>query len=256
VLIADTFTSTANVRNTMENDLVTLAEMALTKPSDFGWWGREEMFESWGFAGINKNRDSDLIEISNFDFITKDLMNQFPDDFEVVNMGHWAVGHVDQLIVRVLKDENANITSDNITEAFEAAMDWVDQIRNVYPIACDECYFDLVAEKVFEYTKSNIPPQIHIEEDYELAAAEILSILEQDESYDYDNTVPTDEQMLMAAYELRWCSYEEKEFWDEFAEWNSLPVIVWDDIFERPSGAPMQIPGQMTIYDAINDNKV
>jgi hypothetical protein len=214
------------------------------------------MFESWGFAGINKNRDSDLLEISNFDFITNDLMSRFPDDFEIVGMGHWAVGHVDQLIVKVLKDENRDIESDNITEAFEAAMSWVDQIRNVYPIACEECYSELVSEKVFEYTKQNLPPQIHIAEDEEFTAGEILSVLELNESYDYDNTVPSDEEMLMAAYELRLCSPLEKEFWEEFVEENGLAVIVWDEVFDSPSGAPMQIPGQMDIFDIIKSNEV
>lgn len=231
-------------------DIVKLANQALEKPSDFGWWGREEMFESWGWAGINMHRDSDLLQISNFDYITKDLIQRFPDDFEIVGMGHWAVGHVDQLIVRILKDPNGEIEEENITEAFEEAMHWIDDLKS-YAVACDEHYSDLVSEKVFEYTKQNIPSEVYIFEDFDATAAEILSLLEQKEYYDYDNTVPSDDQMRMAAYQLRWCDYHYREFWDEFAEENGLPVIVWNDTFEDPSGAPKQSPGQMSIFNIL-----
>lgn len=232
-------------------DIVKLAEQALEKPSDFGWWGREEMFESWGWSGISAHRDSNLIEISNFQYVTKDLMNRFPDDFEIVNIGHWAVGHVDQLTVRILRNPKGEIEEENITEAFEESMIWVDSLLS-YSVACDEHYSDLVSQEVFDYAKQNIPSEIYIQEHVDVTVAEILAILEQEESYDYDNTVPTEDQMRMAAYKLRWCDYSEKDFWDEFAEGNGLPVILWSETFEDPSGAPNQIPGQMSIYDVIN----
>jgi hypothetical protein len=252
VQIVVIYTSIANARVIMENDIVKLAEMAMEKPSDFGWWGRDEMFESWGFSGINKHRDSDLLQISNFDFITQDLISKFPDDFEIVGMGHWAVGHVDQLIVKILKDEDGDIEESNITKAFKEAMRWVDNL-SVYPIASDEHYSELVSEKVFEYAKQILPEEIYVYEDTDVTVAEILSVLEQSEYYDYDNTVPDEDDMRKVAYRYRWCDYEYKDFWDEFAEENGLPTIMWDDRFEDPSGAPKEMPGQMSIFDALKE---
>jgi len=105
--------------------LVELAQQALQKPEDFGWWGGDEMFDTWGWSGIDVHNASDSVQIVNFDLIKKDLMEKFPDDFEVVGLRHWAVGHVDRLTCRILKNSisHDSITDDDITDAFKAAMD-------------------------------------------------------------------------------------------------------------------------------------
>ena len=68
--------------NYTEN-ILKCAKDGLQKPEDFGYWGSSDMFKTWGFCGVDKNRDSNLLEISNFDIITKDLMTTFPLDFRV-----------------------------------------------------------------------------------------------------------------------------------------------------------------------------
>ena len=86
-------------------NILKCAKDGLQKPEDFGYWGSEDMFKTWGFCGVDKNRDSDLLEISNFDFITKDLISKFPNDFKIENYSHWMVGNVDRLVCRILKYE-------------------------------------------------------------------------------------------------------------------------------------------------------
>lgn len=229
--------------------IVDAAKEALKKPSDFGWWGRDEMFITWGWSGISKHRDSHLIDVSNFHFVSDDLIKKYEDDFQIVGMSHWAVGHVDHLIVRILEDENAPITEDNITDAFKEAFEWVTYLKEDYCIASDDHYSTLVSEKVFEYAKCNLPSQIHTGDSIEDTVGDILDYLQTDESYDYDETVPSDEDMLFAAYFMRLCDYSEREFWDEFVEENNLRPIIWNEITQRPSGVHIEIPGQTNIFD-------
>lgn len=233
------------------NDLVDLAEQAMVRPSDFGWWGDEEMFVTWGWSGILKHRDSNLIEISNFDFISHDLMSRYPDDYKVVGVGHWAVGHLDQLTVRVLKDENAGFVEDNITEAFEQAMVWVDALKS-YAIACEHHYSALVLDEVFNYSKQILPDEIYINVSVDDTVGLLLSVIQEDEYFDYDNTVPCTTDMYLAAYNLGLCDYNEKDFWDEFVLENNLPTIKWDDITFAPKGLPRQIDGQLSFDDISN----
>ena len=73
------------------------AKQATTKPEDFGYWGSEDMFKTWGFTNIDQSRDSDILTKSNFKYITEELMGIFPNDFRIENYNHWAVGWVDRL---------------------------------------------------------------------------------------------------------------------------------------------------------------
>ena len=125
-------------------NILKCAKDGLQKPEDFGYWGSEDMFKTWGFCGVDKNRDSDLLEISNFDFITKDLISKFPNDFKIENYSHWMVGNVDRLVCRILKYELPfidEVKEKDITTAFIAAMEWLDILRD-YPIADEGDYSD------------------------------------------------------------------------------------------------------------------
>ena len=42
-------------------NILKCAKDGLQKPEDFGYWGSEDMFKTWGFCGVDKNRDSDLL---------------------------------------------------------------------------------------------------------------------------------------------------------------------------------------------------
>jgi hypothetical protein len=226
-------------------DVVESAKDSLQRPSDFGWWGRDDMFITWGFSGVGKHRDSDLLQLSNFSVVTEDLMERFPDDFQIVGMGHWAVGHTDSLIVRVLENESDGFVEDNITDAFKAAWDWLDTLSD-YCIADESHYSELVSDSVFEYTVQAFPEEIY-SADLDDSVGSVLYYLQEDNYYDYDSSVPSTEEMLLAAYHLRLCDYEHKDFWDDFAMVNSLPVIVWNEYTFGPSGVPKQIDGQLSL---------
>ena len=36
-------------------DIEKYAKQATTKPEDFGYWGNEDMFDTWGFTNIDQN---------------------------------------------------------------------------------------------------------------------------------------------------------------------------------------------------------
>lgn len=88
-------------------DIVELAKKSTTYPSDFGWYGRQDMFITWGWAGVDMHRDSNILDTSNFNSVIETLKEEFEGDefdenFDVVGLRHWAVGHADRLTVRVV----------------------------------------------------------------------------------------------------------------------------------------------------------
>ena len=120
---------------------VKLAKQALTKPSDFGWFGFEEMFDTWGFTGIGKHRDSPIIDLSNWDCAIADIKREFGEEvydenFYEVGLGHWLVGHSDQLCVKILKESitHNSITDDDITDYFKFAVDIATYLSEEYPV--------------------------------------------------------------------------------------------------------------------------
>lgn len=122
-------------------DYVKYAKQALTKPSDFGWFGFDEMFDTWGFAGINKHRDSPLVDLSNWDCAISDIKREFGDEiydenFHEVGLGHWLVGHADQLCVKILNESIAHdsITDEDITDYFKYVVDIALYLSEEYPI--------------------------------------------------------------------------------------------------------------------------
>jgi hypothetical protein len=128
--------------NKFKENVSKCAENALKKPEDFGYWGPEDTFKTWGFCGIDKHRDSETIDISNFRVISSDLINQYPEDFRVETYRHWAVGSVDRLLCRILKDKDFGVVEGNITDAFKAAMVWQDKLQE-YPIADENDWAEL-----------------------------------------------------------------------------------------------------------------
>ena len=122
-------------------DYVKYAKQALTKPSDFGWFGFDEMFDTWGFAGINKHRDSPLVDLSNWDAVIADIKHEFGDEvyddnFSEVGLSHWLVGHADQLCVKILNKSIAHdsITDEDITDYFKYVADIALYLSEEYPV--------------------------------------------------------------------------------------------------------------------------
>jgi hypothetical protein len=122
-------------------DYVKYAKLALKRPSDFGWFGFDEMFDTWGFAGINKHRDSPLVDLSNWDCAIADIKREFGDEvydenFHEVGLGHWLVGHADQLCVKILNESIAHdsIVDEDITDYFKYVADIALYLSEEYPI--------------------------------------------------------------------------------------------------------------------------
>lgn len=232
-----------------EERLVKHAINCLKRPEDFGWFGGDEMFATWSFAGINKtiNHD-DPLEESNFEVISKDLMERFPDDFDVVGVKHWAVGSMDQLRVRVLKNEG-KVEYDNLTEAFHALMEWHDALES-YPVADETDFY----EREYGYEVKDVAWRlqydeslkyvIHLAGDYEELANDLIYEVNQSHYTSYHEPA-SDEELLEAAFELDLCKFDEAEFWNEWAE-NNKKQIVWNH-YTNLGGSRKEVPGQIEL---------
>lgn len=219
----------------MTESIENLAEEALTKPDDFGWWGRDEMFVTWGWSGISKHRDSDPLQRSNYAVIKDDLMEHFPDDFEEVGMGHWAVGHVDSLIVRILKDASKPIEQENITDAFVSVSQWLNTLEN-YPVADDEHFSELCYEEAFDIIKDFLPDFILIKVDPTETTADIIEeIIEHQDDYgefDFMSIAMqgygcNERDIIAAAYDLGFIDTDYQSEWNDVCDLYGFPAIDW-----------------------------
>lgn len=230
--------------------LVKKAVECLKRPDDFGWFGGDEMFVTWSFAGINllKNAD-DVLNESNFHVISTDLMNKFPDDFDIVGSNHWAWGSIDQLRVRVLKNDSG-VAYENLTEAFKALMEWHETLMD-YPVAdeydfsdredkamIDDLTYRLEHDDPFKYV-------IHVAGDHEELAWDLVSEINDMGSWCSYSEPASDEDILEAAFNLGYCKFEEAEYWNEWAESNKKQ-IVWNH-YTNLGGKRYEIPGQLKL---------
>lgn len=209
-----------------------LAGMALQKPDDFGYWGSEDTFVTWGFCGIDQNRASSVLERSNFEVITKDLINRFPDDFRIEGYKHWLVGHVDRLVCRVLKTPNSFI-DENITDAFRAAMFWHEKLMD-YPIADEDHYSDMEFEEMidtFKQMPKYLLDLINTSNDdwAEKIYHELISNMNVELSADAE-LYPNDDEILEAVYNLQMWNKDNIEGWSEFIDINNLEPIPYKKV--------------------------
>lgn len=228
-----------------------LAEQALTRPDDFSWFGRSEMFNTWGWAGIDVNNSSNVLDESNFVVITKDLMAKYPDDFEIVGLKHWAVGHVDRLTVRILNTPG-DFSEENITQAFKECIEWLISLDD-YPIADDSHFDNACYEYVFDYLVQDIPNEVYIKNSKEETASMILEELSSSyDDLDYtglamDGMSISDNAIRYAVYDLGLCSIEYRDVWDEWIEEEGLPPIKWGDDWGMNPNKVHELNGQLEI---------
>lgn len=117
---------------------VEAAREVLEQPRDFGYFGGDENLWVASAPTWTKTRDSENLEIANFQIVWEGLKAEFPDLFPddlddegypprsfnewpaiyVFGAGHWAVGHIDQIVVPVLKDRTKPLAADNLHPAF------------------------------------------------------------------------------------------------------------------------------------------
>lgn len=220
-----------------------LAEMALKKPDDFGYWGSEDMFKTWGFAGHDKSRDSNIMEQSNFKVITEDLMDKYPNDFKIENFTHWAVGYVDRLICRILIDESKGCDEDNITESFKASMNWHDQI-NDYPIADESDYYDRLQDEAIDYIKNMADYLLLVIDTGKYGWAETIYFrLTHDLNFEFNvdaDQYPNDNKILEAVLKSGLCKAER---WGEWYEWCD------EQGFDRPIFPEKENPNQLKLFE-------
>lgn len=150
-----------------------IAEEALERPSDFGWFGRDEMFVTWGWSGLSRHRDSNLIDISNWE-VSLELLKEEAEkqgwEYEVIGMSHWAVGHADSVIVPVLRpdfpvEEDSyygarrlkDIEEEDITDIFKWIMTELIEPLCQYPVLDEMHLSDLEYEASIENIKNEMP---------------------------------------------------------------------------------------------------
>jgi hypothetical protein len=222
-----------------------LAEMALKKPDDFGYWGYEDMFKTWGFAGHDQSRDSNIMEKSNFKVITGDLMNQYPNDFRIETFAHWAVGSVDRLICRILIDETKGCDEDNITESFKASMNWHNRI-NDYPIADEDYYYEKLQDEAIDCIKNMEDYLLLVTNTEEDGWAEkIYYTLTNDLNFEFDvdaEQYPNDNKILEAVLKSGLCNPDR---WGEWYEWCD------EQGFDRPIFPAKENPKQLKLFEEI-----
>lgn len=217
--MSDTFVYTENILKCVNDSLI--------KPEDFGYWGSEDMFVTWGFCGIDKTRDSNVMDISNFEVITEELMSKYPNDFRIETYNHWLCGWVNRLICRVLND-GPEVIHSNISEAFKTVMTCKDKLAD-YPIYDEADYYDRLYKEAIDclydlpdYLENMIDTNVpNYGEDiyYELTANMNIEFDVDGEQY------PKDDDIKYAVYSLQYWNDEATEEWNEWTDQNGMERI-------------------------------
>lgn len=208
------------------SNLIKCATDGLQKPDDFGYWGPEDMFETWGFCGIDKNRDSNLLDISNFECISKELLAEFPNDFRIETYNHWAVGSVTRMVCRILHHKG-EVTDNNITYPFKKAMKCLDDLAdygvwNEYDY--EERKYELCIQQLPYSNAANI-----IDQSSSTWVTDIIAKMNEKGFYwDPENGEPDGDDILMAAYELKLWNIEYDIEWFAWADKNKVPRPPFD----------------------------
>lgn len=126
------------------NRWIEAASDVLTKPSDFGYFGSDESLWVTSAPTWTKHRDSENLEIVNFEIVWETLVAEFPalapagdrkdenpGGFYVFGCGHWAVGWTEQIVVPVLKHPGL-VSASNLHPAFLRVCELGDQTK-LYP---------------------------------------------------------------------------------------------------------------------------
>lgn len=157
----------------MTPDLIQHAKDALTHPSrkggldsNYAYYGdNDEMFGSWGQSGPTRTRDSGALDNSNFQSILGYLQEKYPDDIREMRTSHWAVGWMDVMEVRVLKDsapesikeygmaQYGTIEEDWITDCFKELHEICVDLAESYPIFDESLYSQMEYDDCVEWMK-------------------------------------------------------------------------------------------------------
>jgi len=194
-------------------------------PPDFGMASdpEKEWFTDggWGFSGISVHRDSDALSRSNWTVISKDMLERFPDSFDKIHCGHWAVGWIDHLAVD---------SSDE--KAIDALLEWESKLED-YPVA-DEEHFSCT-----EIDDENETWENCISRDYDIALGEEDNLGE-----DWEEEV----SLEFTTDQLRWLfdsvCHRINEYWrhDSSGPWIDVEKVAanttWDDVEKIQAECP------------------
>lgn len=150
------------------------AREVLERPGDFGYFGGDENLWVASAPTWTKHRDSENLEIANFEIVWEGLKAEFPDLFHddlddegypsrdfnewpaiyVFGASHWAVGHIDQIVVPVLKDKDQPLSASNLHPAFIKVCEYNTAVRS-YPA------LDGAEERADQLTSEQITKSVH-----------------------------------------------------------------------------------------------
>ena len=198
-----------------EEHVIDMAKRSLEKPEDFGYWGDADMFNTWGWAGIDYHRDSGILDHANYQAFHRDIVPDYIDHFESERMNHWAVGWVERTLVKVLHNEQDGIIFDNITEAFCETVAVLDNLQE-YPVLDDELYCEMEWKKNIDILEYETPPMVSREDPgwVEKLLGELLDM--NVEMVPDADCYPSVEEIVEAAYNLNLVSKEHEEEWLEY----------------------------------------
>jgi hypothetical protein len=147
-------------------DIVEFAKKAMEYPTEFGERNYasfdDREFYSHAPVGIGQHRDSELLDRCNWQAALNYLNENYPDneneDWYIHSAGHWAVGWVEKIMVRVFKNPDADdkFTEDNITEMYDDLVDFVSGVQE-YPILDESLYSEMEYREVLDSIDQNYP---------------------------------------------------------------------------------------------------
>jgi hypothetical protein len=146
-----------------EKNLAEYASQLQERPQDYAGAIDDWMDEGYSNSVLSQHRDSDVLQRSNYEVISRDLLDRFPDDVRTTVSNHWAVGWVESLHVRIYK-ESINLEEiepgkfyghDSYTDAFIAAMEWKEKLDD-YPVADEEDWSRREYEELIEYLEQEV----------------------------------------------------------------------------------------------------
>ncbi len=136
-------------------EITKLIKQAIKRPSDFGYSGDLDLFNTWALGPVIEHRDSGLLDQSNSAAIQAELEKhpEFNDQWEITHCGHWAVGWVDHLSYKVIENRRA-VLHTTVTKIAPVALfirDLYEQLDD-YPILNEDDY----SQREYDATYENI----------------------------------------------------------------------------------------------------
>lgn len=180
------------------------AEQAVKETAEiknFAYRGEVDLGSTWAIT-FSMNRDSGILDQSNYAAVKADMENRFPKDVSDERFNHYLVGWKDVLLVRML-GKNGKVTKAGI-----AALEWKDREKD-YPVLDDEDY----SRRELEATLDNIRQEYGLAE---YPAQQVYDWLSENDSGALENKddkggYPSEEQIETALKALGLMELDEDE---------------------------------------------